>query len=644
MAATFRRRFLRGAASTVVVALAWAALTASQAPGATGRERDPAPPPADTSIDGGSTYYTDLPPLNSPVPPRSPDHPDGDGSDNRDDSDSSGTGPAEAGIPATVLAAYKKAASRLAGAAPGCRLSWQLLASIGKVESGQAHGGAVDSGGTTFRPILGPQLNGHGFARIADTDGGRYDGDRTHDRAVGPMQFIPSTWSNGGPDGGGWGADGNGDGEKDPNNIFDAALGAGRYLCSGGRDLTAQRDLNRAILGYNNSTDYLRTVLSWYAFYREGTYEVPDGKGVLPVRRAGSGSEGGRSGHGDGKGDGPGAHHAQAADKPRKPGEGGKPGKGGTPGKGNVPGNAGKSAAPGRPSKPGAPGTAAKPGEPDAGTTPQPTPTLPTPPTTPTPAPTPTPKPPTSPTTPTNPAPLTVLERVGDKDLTATAGAEFATSPQVRAVDAAGKPVAGIPVRFLLTGTTDARFPGDATAVTVTSGEDGLATAPTMRAGDRPGSFTVRAQAEGRPLPAVAFGMTVQAGPAPKADTLTRTSDEELTATAGGAFPDDAVDIKATYRGKAAAGVAVTATMVADDQEQPVENDKGPYVKDPEATGADRHEPLRALTTLTTDDNGLLTLPKIHTDTHTGTFLLRLTTADGAVLTVELNVAPPADG
>ncbi|WP_425274969.1 lytic murein transglycosylase [Streptomyces monomycini] len=43
------------------------------------------------------------------------------------------------------------------------------------------------------------------------------------------MQFIPSTW-------GSWGADGDGDGVKDPNNMFDAALGTARYLCAGDRD------------------------------------------------------------------------------------------------------------------------------------------------------------------------------------------------------------------------------------------------------------------------------------------------------------------------------------------------------------------------------------------------------------------------
>ncbi|MFE0377486.1 lytic transglycosylase domain-containing protein [Streptomyces inhibens] len=600
MAATFRRRLRRGAATTAVVALVLAALTASQAPAATGsaaaEEQEPTPPPADTPIDGGSTYFTDRPPFKSPAPPN--------GSHETGHGPVLGTGPAEAGIPATVLAAYKKAASRIGASDPGCRLPWQLLAGIGKVESGQARGGAVDAEGTTLQPILGPQLNGHGFARITDTDHGRYDGDLTHDRAVGPMQFIPSTWSEGGPDGSGWGADGNGDGKKDPNNVFDAALAAGRYLCANGRDLSAQHDLNRAVLGYNNSEEYLRTVLSWFEFYRNGTHEVPDGKGVLPVHRRGAGTTGGddHAPAGGGKG------HGRGSGKSPKPGGSGTPGKG-------------------RPNKPGTPGGSDGTGPTPGGGTGKPTDK---------PTPTPTPKPPTK------PAPLTALQRVGDKDLSATAGTEFATSPQVRAEDSAGKPVAGAPVRFTLPASTDARFPDDATTVTVTTDKDGLATAPTLRAGDKAGAFAIRATAVGRTVPAVDFGATVKAKPAPKADKLARTSDKELTATAGQAFAEDAVEVKATYQDKIAAGVPVTATMVTDDPKNPVENDKGPYFKDPEATGDDKDKPVRTLTGLTTDADGLLKLPKIYTDAHAGTFLLRLATADGTVLTIKLKVAAPA--
>jgi membrane-bound lytic murein transglycosylase B len=168
-----------------------------------------------------------------------------------------------------VFAAYRRAESELTRTAPGCRLRWQLLAAIGQVESGQARGGRVTSDGTTVRPILGPRLTGGAFAVVPDTDGGAYDGDAVYDRAVGPMQFIPSTWAH-------WGADGNGDGHADPDNVYDAALAAGRYLCAGGRDLSDPAELDRAILGYNRSDAYLRTVKAWYAYYLTGHRVVPD--------------------------------------------------------------------------------------------------------------------------------------------------------------------------------------------------------------------------------------------------------------------------------------------------------------------------------------------------------------------------------
>ncbi|MEU2789202.1 lytic transglycosylase [Streptomyces sp. NPDC007100] len=597
MAATFGRRLRKGAASTAVAALALAALTASQAPGAAESRANSAKEPSpggETPIDGGSPYYTDLPPLHSPVPPGG-----------TQGSGPIATGPAEAGIPATVLDAYKKAEANVAQTDPGCRLPWQLLAAIGKVESGHARGGAVDAEGTTLQRITGPQLNGKGFAQITDTDKGVFDGDTTHDRAVGPMQFIPSTWSKGGPGGTGWGADGNGDGKKDPNNIYDAALGAGRYLCANHRDLSIQSDLDKAVLGYNPSRDYLNLVMSWLSFYRKGTHEVPDGKGLLPVGRGGAGS--------------------------------GSTGAGPTPGGTTVPGN--RPGTGGQGTKPGHPGTGKPGGNGNGGTTPSPKP-KPQPPTTDPGTPTPTPKPPTQPPTkpPTKPAEATALERTGAKDISATAGEDFAEPVGVRAKDAQGKPVAGVPVEFRVVGATGARFPGKADHVTVTTGADGTATAPKLGAGDRAGTFTVRATALGRNLPATDVAATVKAkpAPAPKADALARTSDAELTAKAGASFAAGAVEVKATYQGKAAAGVAVTATMVTDDPKRPAENDKGPYFQ---GTGEDKDEQVRTLT-LKTGADGLLKLPEIRTDAHAGTYLLRLTTADGAVLTVKLTVTP----
>ncbi|MFK0279088.1 lytic transglycosylase domain-containing protein [Streptomyces sp. NPDC090499] len=312
MAAQFGRRLRKGAATTAAAALAVAALSASQAPGATsgdtGRQANAgastSAPDGAGSADGAtgnSPYFTDLPPLNSPNPGASPTA----------SSSSIGTavsrGDAEAGIPATVLDAYKKAEAELRGSKPGCNLPWQLLAAIGKVESGQARGGDVDAEGNTLHRILGPQLDGNGFALIPDTDGGKYDGNGQYDQAVGPMQFIPSTWA--------WaGRDGNGDGVKDPNNVYDAALAAGHYLCRNGWDLSVQADMNSAILSYNNSQDYLNLVLSWYEFYRKGTHSVPNGTGTLPTHRSD-----GSTGSGDSGSDGSTTKPTTSAPKPTEP-------------------------------------------------------------------------------------------------------------------------------------------------------------------------------------------------------------------------------------------------------------------------------------------------------------------------------------
>ncbi|MFJ7494210.1 lytic murein transglycosylase [Streptomyces sp. NPDC097727] len=266
----FNGTMRRGIGGTAAAVAAMAALTASQAPGLvrheqTAKERQEADEVTWSHVPNDDSYHTELPPLQSPKPPKA-----GVGQ-----SPAVARSWAEAGIPATVLAAYRKAESALGRTDPGCRLPWQLLAAIGKVESGQAGGGRVDAQGTTLSPILGPVLNGAGFANIPDTDGGAYDGDRTYDRAVGPMQFIPSTWAH-------WGKDGNGDGRRDPSNVYDAALAAGYYLCAGPRNLSVKADLDRAILSYNHSDTYLRTVLAWLDFYRKGIHPVADGKGPVP--------------------------------------------------------------------------------------------------------------------------------------------------------------------------------------------------------------------------------------------------------------------------------------------------------------------------------------------------------------------------
>ncbi|MFD9220747.1 lytic murein transglycosylase [Streptomyces sp. NPDC060064] len=565
MAAQFGRRLRKGATTTAVAAVAVAALSASGAPGAThataggSREASDATPPPGTPVTGNSPYYTDLPPLNTPDKPAT-------------SIDLPATGTAEAGIPATVLAAYKQAEQTIAGSDPGCHVPWQLLAAIGKVESGQARGGKVDANGTTFSPILGPVLNGVGFANISDTDKGAYDGDATHDRAVGPMQFIPSTWEK-------WGEDANSDGRRDPNNIYDAALAAGRYLCADGRDLALKADLDRAILGYNHSQEYLSTVLSWFDFYKRGTHGVPDGTGVLPV------------------GDLPDSSGPIPTPTP-------------TP---STPGSTRPTPAP-SPSKPGG-GTGGKP------------------------SPSPTPPPTPKPTPPPSPSPVTRLEDAGTAELAAMAGHEFTARPTVRVKNAAGRTVPLQAVGFEIVGDTDAVFAGGKKSVVLHTGADGTVAAPTLQAGEKTGTFTVRAKVVGPRVPVVDFTATVTAR---AADAIARTDDKVLTAAPGTEFAD-AVEVKATYKGAIASGVAVTATMItaadnpADNPaDKPVVNDKGPYFKDADG------KTVRTLTELKTDANGVLKLPKIYADDATGTFLLRLTTAGGATVTIELKVAAPA--
>ncbi|WP_333778458.1 lytic transglycosylase domain-containing protein [Streptomyces sp. IBSBF 3136] len=510
MAAHFGRRLRKGAATTAAAAAAVAALSASQAPGATGVNQDrptaagsstPAPDPTtDGNATGNSPYYTDLPPLKSPNPSPSP---------------TIGTpvarGEAEAGIPATVLDAYRKAEAELRAGKPGCNLPWQLLAAIGKVESGQARGGRVDADGTTLGRILGPQLDGNGFALIKDTDHGAYDGNSHYDQAVGPMQFIPSTWA--------WaGRDGNGDGKADPNNVYDAALAAGHYLCRNDWDMSTEGGLHSAILSYNNSQDYLNLVLNWMDYYRKGSHSVPDGTGGVPSHRSDD-----HTGRPTGT--------PTPTDPPR-----------------NKPHH--------KPHKPHKPDQPQKPGTPGGPTSPDPTPPVP-------------PKPPTPSDT------VDHLADAGTGKLTARAGDDFARRISTRAETKAGAAVGKVRIRFTITGDTDTTFAGGESVATVATDAKGVAVAPALQAGEKTGDFTVTTAVVGHQAKGVDYTATVTAR---TADTLARTSDTPLTCTPGGEFADQ-VQVKATYKGAVADQVAATATLIksADD---PTENDKGPSFKD----------------------------------------------------------------
>jgi membrane-bound lytic murein transglycosylase B len=160
------------------------------------------------------------------------------------------------GLPVRALRAYGAAELAQRDAAPDCRLSWTTLAGIGRVESDHGRLGRadLDADGMARPQIIGVALDGSaGVREVRDTDGGRLDGDLTYDRAVGPMQFLPTTWAR-------YGADGNGDGVRDPHQLDDAARAAARYLCGSDRDTATGAGWWEGVLAYNRSTEYARLV------------------------------------------------------------------------------------------------------------------------------------------------------------------------------------------------------------------------------------------------------------------------------------------------------------------------------------------------------------------------------------------------
>ncbi len=158
------------------------------------------------------------------------------------------------GIPAPALRAYARV--QLDGRA-GCPVGWTTLAGIGWVEShhGPLGNRTLREDGHSSSDILGPALDGHGdFAAVPATPGSAaFHDDARWEHAVGPLQFLPETWSR-------FAADGDGDGRSAPHDLDDAAAAAARYLCATGGDVTTGRGWSTAVLSYNHSRAYLDAV------------------------------------------------------------------------------------------------------------------------------------------------------------------------------------------------------------------------------------------------------------------------------------------------------------------------------------------------------------------------------------------------
>lgn len=164
------------------------------------------------------------------------------------------------GIPPRALEAYGLAQLVVARLDPACHLSWVTVAGLARIESdhGRYRGSAVQPDGEVLPPVVGVPLDGtHGNASIPGTGGDSA-------RARGPLQFIPSTWAR-------WGTDAHGGGRADVDDIDDAAVTAGRYLCADGRDVATGAGWTAAVLSYDESADYVRRVFTAASAYAAGT-------------------------------------------------------------------------------------------------------------------------------------------------------------------------------------------------------------------------------------------------------------------------------------------------------------------------------------------------------------------------------------
>lgn len=114
-----------------------------------------------------------------------------------------------------------------ASAARYCpQLSWTVLAAIGQIESADGRN-------------VGPSTAG----------------------ALGPMQFLPSTWAV-------WGIDGFGPaGPPDVMNPLDAVPAAARMLCADGAAAGTRAGLRQAVFDYNHANWYVNEVLALAAAY-----------------------------------------------------------------------------------------------------------------------------------------------------------------------------------------------------------------------------------------------------------------------------------------------------------------------------------------------------------------------------------------
>jgi hypothetical protein len=175
-------------------------------------------------------------------------------------------------LPPVAEAAYVRGAKIINEAMGRCHLPWEVLAGVGWIESGHGTAGGLwlTESGDMSQPMFGPASS------ATDTDGGEIDESPSIDRGVGPLQFMPMLWVVNG-------VDSNGDGRRDPQNIDDAALSLGTFLCAGEVDLAADNALRYALGRFNGVDGYAERVILAADFYRAHPTELESGPSIEPV-------------------------------------------------------------------------------------------------------------------------------------------------------------------------------------------------------------------------------------------------------------------------------------------------------------------------------------------------------------------------
>jgi hypothetical protein len=149
--------------------------------------------------------------------------------------------------PGAAVAAYQRAEMVINQAAE-CGLEWTVLAAVARVESNHGEGEdrnhRVTKKGQVEPAYVGAPLNGRGGrGALPDTDLGDLDGNRSWDAPVGPMGLLPTRWAAVAVD-----ADGND--QRDPQDLDDAALGAAVFLCA---EITRGREASEVEGGLDTS-------------------------------------------------------------------------------------------------------------------------------------------------------------------------------------------------------------------------------------------------------------------------------------------------------------------------------------------------------------------------------------------------------